>query len=141
MTNTTHILAQLHLFKQQFIEDTHEDVRGNGPFIEMLNGLIRRTSLALQGCDHVREEQRLTPSAWAFLDVWDNRDCQPSWRFNCRDERIEYICEYLRLRPHDRGAIAIATTEGLTIQHFADMYEDALDVDLAQGETSDWKWA
>ena len=148
-TRTASEAALLHVsLIEPAVEIDPEDIADYvDSFEEALDKQIVRNREVLDACDEI-VERGLTPKAFAFLDIWDGHACQPSMYYALRSDRLEYLAEYLRLRPDDEGAQRLAETERLheTTQTDADvydvyqeMYADALAVDEAQSEFCDWR--
>jgi len=110
---------------------------------EKLDDAIRRTDAALKLIDEVAvpyQFKTFSPKAFGIMDALDQMPCQPSQYYKERAQRIEYICGYLSVKPEDRGAKAIGMTHGLRLDDdWEEMHADALAVDEAQSEKTDWR--
>jgi len=89
----------------------------------------------------------LSPRALGVLDALDQWKCCPSAYYGDTPRKVEYFLGYISVKKEDRGALVVGGMLGvvltdeawLTNEKLDEMHQNALDVDAAQSETTDWR--
>jgi hypothetical protein len=117
-------------------------------FEEELTRQIERNKIAIDvaraAIESLESIRKFTPAATAKLDIIDGCKCVPSAHYSRLADIEEYVLMYLHHKPDDRAALKAAVDYGIlptthTDADIAEMHADAMAVDDAQSEYTDWR--